>query len=155
MNNLGYLYAFNYIGNGGVMFCPALTSRQSPYSASHYSPLLTTPPSAEFPGENPYIRASYSFNPRVVDPNSDLHRRFRKTSQFVGVKVLGLDLIGQGSTENTIPHYRDKGLNSMMTDGSVVFSKSPMVWGIVRQGGGLQGNMREVDRLCDLIDGGL
>ena len=85
VDNLGYLYVFNLIGDGSMMFCPALTSRRSAYSAAHYSPLLTTPAMPEFQ-ENPYIRSSYSFNPRVVNGGTrpgptDYHRRFRKTGQ--------------------------------------------------------------------------
>jgi hypothetical protein len=113
----------------------------------------------EFPGENPYIRASYSFNPRVVNAGNrpgpiDVHRRFRKSSQLLGVKVFGLDLIGAGTTVDTIPHFRDKGLNAMMTDGSVQFAKKPAIWSLISQGGGLRNSPAEVDRLCNLIDGG-
>ena len=159
VDNLGYLYVFNLIGDGSMMFCPALTSRRSPYSAAHYSPLLTTPTMTEFPGENPYIRSSYSFNPRGVNAGNrpgtpDYHRRFRKTGQMLGTKVFGLDLIGAGTTVDTIPHFRDKGLNSLMTDGSVQFAKNPAIWNLISQGGNLRNNTAEVDRLCNLIDGG-
>lgn len=152
VHNLGFLYALNYLGDGAVMFCPALTSRSSPYSAAHYTPLLTTPPSAEFPGENPYIRASYSFNPRIINPNTDQHRRFRKSNQMLGVKVFGLDLVGQGNTVDTIPHFRDKGLNSLMTDGGVRFAKSPAIWAIVSRGAA--STIADINNLCNLIDGG-
>jgi len=159
VNNLGYLYSFNLIGDGSMMFCPALTSRSSPYSGVHYSPLLTTPTMTEFPGENPFIRSSYSFNPRVINGGTrpgviDHHRRFRKSSQLTGVKVFGLDLIGAGTTVDTIPHFRDKGLNSLMTDGSVLFAKKPGIWVIISQGGALRNDTAGVERLCNLIDGG-
>jgi prepilin-type N-terminal cleavage/methylation domain-containing protein len=159
VNNLGYLYAFNLIGDGAVMFCPGLTTRTSPYSALHYSPLLTTPTMTEFPGENPFIRSSYSFNPRVVNAGnqpgtSNFYRRFRKTSQLLGVKVFGLDLIGAGTTVQTIPHFRDKGLNALMSDGSVHFNKKPQVWALASQGNALRNDPTAVDRLCNLIDGG-
>jgi prepilin-type N-terminal cleavage/methylation domain-containing protein len=159
VDNLGFLYAFNLIGDGSMMFCPALTSRQSPYSAAHYSPLLTTPPPAEFPGENPFIRSSYSFNPRVINAGTspgaaNFLRRYRKLSDFRGSKVFGLDLIGAGTSVDTIPHFRDKGLNAMLTDGSVQFSKRPQVWNLVNQGNALRNNPIEVERLCNLIDGG-
>ena len=159
VNNLGYLYAFNLIGDGAVMFCPGLTSRRSPYSAVNYSPLLTTPTMTEFPGENPFIRSSYSFNPRVINAGNqpgtvDFHRRFRKTAQLTGTKVFGLDLIGAGTTVETVPHFRDKGLNTLMSDGSVNFNKKPGVWALVSQGGALRNDGAQVDRLCNLIDVG-
>ncbi|HMP83844.1 MAG TPA: type II secretion system protein [Verrucomicrobiota bacterium] len=159
VDNLGFLYAFNLIGDGSMMFCPALIQRRSPYAAAHYTPLLTTPSQTEFPGENPFIRSSYSFNPRVINAGNrpgpvNMLRRYRKLSDFRGSMVFGLDLIGAGINEDTVPHFRDKGLNAMMTDGSVIFAKSPQVWGIVRTGGELRNNPAEVDRLCNLIDGG-
>ena len=134
------VFGCTIIGDGSMMLCPALTSRRSPYSAAHYSPLLTTPTMTEFPGENPYIRSSYSFNPRVINAGNrpgptDYHRRFRKTGQILGSKVFGLDLIGAGTTVDTIPHVRDKGLNALMTDGSVQFAKKPAIWNMISQGG--------------------
>jgi prepilin-type N-terminal cleavage/methylation domain-containing protein len=159
VNNLGYLYAFNFIGDGSMLFCPGLKARSSPYSAAHYAPLLTTPSATEFPGENPFIRSSYSFNPRVVNAGNqpaavNYRRRFRKSAQLAGVKVLGLDLIGAGITVDTVPHFRDKGLNSLMTDGSVQFARKPAIWALVSQPGTLRSSPIEVDRLCTLIDGG-
>jgi prepilin-type N-terminal cleavage/methylation domain-containing protein len=151
VDNLGYLYCLNYIGDGAVMFCPGIFLPQSAYSAVHYSPLLTTP---NIPLENPFIRSSFSFNPRIIDPLKDSHRRFRKSSQLVGVKVFSLDLVGAGNDADTIPHFRDKGLNSLMTDGSVKFTKTAAVWSILLQGGTLRQNPFQVNQLCSLIDGG-
>jgi len=153
VHNLGYVYSLKLIGDGALMFCPALTARASPFSAAHYSPLLTTPNSAEFPGENPYIRSSYLFNPRVVDVLSDTHRRFRKTSQMTTRKVFGLDLVGQGGDVDSIPHFRDKGLNALFTDGSVMFVKKAAVWNIIRSGGAAN-TPTQLNNLCNLIDGG-
>lgn len=66
----------------------------------------------------------------------------------------GLDLIGAGTTVETVPHFRDKGLNSMMSDGSVQFAKKPAIWSIVSQGGALRNDPALVERLCNLMDGG-
>jgi prepilin-type N-terminal cleavage/methylation domain-containing protein len=151
VHNLGYLYLGKYIGNGNLLFCPALTARSSPFSAAHYDPLLTTPNPTEFPGENPFIRSSYLFNPRVVSAASDAHRRFRKTSHLSARQVFGMDLVGQGNDFNSVPHFRDQGLNTLFTDGSVVFFKNPAVWSIVSQGSGAN-TVAEMDRLCYLID---
>lgn len=150
-HNLGYLYLSKYIGDGNLLFCPALTARSSPFSAAHYAPLLTTPSATEFPGENPFIRSSYLFNPRVVSATSDMHRRFSKASQFKGRQVFGMDLVGQGNDVDSVPHFRDKGLNALFTDGSVVFNKSPAIWAIVSKGSGAN-TVAESDRLCFLID---
>jgi hypothetical protein len=158
VHNYGYLYALKYIGDGATMFCPALTSRSSPFSAAHYSPLLTTPNAIEFPGENPYIRSSYLHNPRPLNAGSqlgvpaDTHRRFRKTSQMTQRRVFGLDLVGQANNADAVPHFRDKGLNSLFTDGSVVFVKSARVWTIVSLGGAV--NTLQLENLCNLVDGG-
>jgi hypothetical protein len=54
----------------------------------------------------------------------------------------------------TIPHFRDKGLNSLMSDGSVHFNKKPQVWALASQGNALRNDPTAVDRLCNLIDGG-
>ena len=137
------------------MFCPALNLRSSPFSAAHDSLLLTTPSQAEFPGENPYIRSSYLHNPRIIDPSRDTHRRFRKISQFRSPRVFSMDLIGQGNPPDAddIPHFRDKGMNALLTDGRVTFSKKPQVWNIIRQGSLIRDNATEVNRLCSYIDG--
>ena len=153
VHNFGYLYSLKFIGDGAVMFCPALISRSSPFSAAHYSPLLTTPNQTEFPGENPYIRSSYLFNPRVVNVSTDTHRRFTKASQLATRKVFGLDLVGQGNDVDSIPHFRDKGLNVLFTDGSVGFAKNPTVWNIIRGGAGAN-TPAQLDSLCNLLDGG-
>jgi len=153
VHNFGYVYSLKYIGDGTLLFCPALTARKSPFSAAHYSPLLTTPNPTEFPGENPYIRSSYLFNPRMVNVLTDTHRRFQKTSQMTSRKVFGLDLVGQGSDVDSIPHFRDKGLNALFTDGSVTFVKSPAVWKVVGSGGGAN-TPAQMDSLCNLLDGG-
>ena len=88
-----------------------------------------------------------------MDVNSDTHRRFRKTSQMTTRKVFGLDLVGQGGDVDSIPHFRDKGLNALFTDGSVVFAKNSVVWNIVGRGAGANTPAR-LDSLCNLIDGG-
>jgi prepilin-type N-terminal cleavage/methylation domain-containing protein len=150
IHNLGYLYAFKYLGDGKLFFCPALTSQSSPFSALHYSPLLTTPGPPLYPNENPYIRTSYLFNPRVIDPVSDTHRRYRKSSQVQAHKVFAVDLMGQGTDVDSIPHFRDKGLNVLYTDGSVKFTKAPAVWKLVAAG--QPNTTAELDNICNLIE---
>ncbi len=149
-HNLGYLYSTKYIGNGMLFFCPALTSEASPFSSLHYWPLLTTPGPPKYPNENPYIRTSYLFNPRVVDPVNNPTRRYRKLSQMGAHNVFGVDLMGQGTDINSIPHYRDKGLNTLYTDGSVRFTKNANVWKLVLAG--QPQSATELDNICNLIE---
>ena len=146
IHNLGYLYGYKYIGDGMLFFCPALTSKDSAFSALHYMPLLTTPG----PPENPYIRTSYLFNPRVINPASDSHRRYRKSTQMAAHSIFGVDLMGQGTDVNSIPHYRDKGLNTLYTDGGVKFVKTPPVWNLVAAG--QPQTSTELDNICNLIE---
>lgn len=68
-----------------------------------------------------------------------------------GVKVFELDLVGPGNTVATILHFRDKGLNSLMTEGSVRFASSPVVWAIVCRGA--SSTTTDINNLCNLIDG--
>ena len=153
VNNLGYLYSLKYVGNGAIFFCPGFLTKESPFSALHYSPLLTTPP----PPENPFIRAAYLFNPRVIRAvadatgSADTHRRYRKTSQFEGSRIFGVDLMGQGTDADSIPHFRDKGVNSFFTDGSVRFTKNPEVW--KRVAAGQPGtDPVQMDQIADLLE---
>jgi prepilin-type N-terminal cleavage/methylation domain-containing protein len=150
VHNLGYLYSGKYLGDGMLFFCPALTSSESPFSALHYWPLLTTPGPPKYPSENPYIRTSYLFNPRVVNVSSDTHRRFRRTSQMAPRNIFMVDLMGQGTDVNSIPHFRDKGLNSLFTDGSVKFSRNPTVWKLVASGE--PRSTGELDNICNLLE---
>lgn len=69
-----------------------------------------------------------------------------------GVKVFGLGLVGQGNTAATVPHFRDKGLNTLMTDGSERFARSPAIWAIVCRGAASP--TTDSNNLCNLIDGG-
>ena len=82
---------------------------------------------------------------------SDPHRRFRKTSQFIGRQVFGVDIVGYSNDADSIPHFRDQGLNAMFTDGSVVFNKSPKVWKLI-SASSVVDNVAGMDRLCFLID---
>ena len=40
--NGGYVYAMKYVGGGEILFCPSFKGADQPFSADHYSPLLTT-----------------------------------------------------------------------------------------------------------------
>jgi len=71
---MGFLYAGKYLGDGKLLFCPSLTDTASAFSAAHYFPCLTTPALPE----NPFIRTSYLFNPKVVNAPSNNKRLYQK-----------------------------------------------------------------------------
>jgi hypothetical protein len=82
--------------------------------------------------------------------SSDLHRRFQKTGQITTRSVFMMDLMGQGPDVNSIPHFRDKGLNVLYTDNSVKFNKTPAVWSLVAAG--KPDTTVELDTICNLIE---
>jgi prepilin-type N-terminal cleavage/methylation domain-containing protein/prepilin-type processing-associated H-X9-DG protein len=148
-HNYGFLYALKFIGDGAPLFCPALTSQNSAFSAAHYSPLLTTPAN---PPENPFVRSSYLFNPRTVNAlGGNTKRRFLKSAQIATVSVFSVDLVGQGTGIDEIPHYQDKGMNVLFTDGSVRFIRNAAIWKLV--GSGQPGNSAvSMDNICNLLE---
>ena len=147
VHNLGYLYSFKYLGDGKLLFCPVLKNQTSVFSEAHYSPLLTTPAAPE----NPFIRSAYLYNPRTINFASDTHRRYKKTADFRGVNVFGVDAMGQGTTPDVIPHYRDKGVNAFFSDGSVRFTKGSDLW--QRISTGQPGtSATEMDQILNLIE---
>src|SRR5207249_842267 len=81
-NNLGYLYAAKYLGDGHVMFDPSFTS-SSPLAPDRYS----TPSFLSTDGGGD-CRSSYLFNPWVIgggiSPNL---RLIEKSSQAVKRKI--------------------------------------------------------------------
>ena len=87
--------------------------------ANAYSPLLTT-------DSGGVVRASYIFNPRIVDPsNYIIARRYQKTGDLEPHKLFTVDFFSGGSPYiNTSQHYREHGWNVLFTDGSVQFSRN-------------------------------
>ena len=57
IQNLGYLYVLNYIGDGSIMYCPGYNAKPiaSELAAQYYQPLLTTTVGS--------VRSSYVWNP--------------------------------------------------------------------------------------------
>jgi len=115
--NGGYIYALKYVGDGGIYFCPSV--KQGPFSASFYSPLLTTEPNGD-------VRSSYLYNPRTVNAGNQpgtvsTLRRYIKESQFQPHKLFAVDVI-QGVT--FWAHYPDRGFNVLFTDGAASFAKA-------------------------------
>ena len=120
--NMGYLYAGRYLGTGESLFCPAQVGPNNAFSATFYSPLLTTDASG-------YVRSSYSYNPRLIDPGNNNLRRFERTPQFEPQKLLAVDYFD--STPAGFAHLRERGWNLLLTDGSVKFSTSDTAYRII------------------------
>lgn len=66
--------------------------------------------------------------------------------------MFGLDLVGQANNVDSAPHIRDKGLNSLFTDGSVVVVKNAEIWTIVTMGGLV--NALHLENMLNVVDGG-
>jgi hypothetical protein len=115
---LGYLYHAGLAPKGQIFYCPDQWG--SPLGADAYSPLLTT-------DSGGVVRGSYAFNPRTVDAtNSVLLRRYQKTSDLQPHKILAADYFGNLTppTGNPSPHFREGGLNVLLSEGSVQFSRN-------------------------------
>jgi len=116
--NLGYLYPTKLAGDGRLFFDPAYP-QTSPLAADAYSSagLLS------YGGVNSSggVRCSYTYNP-VVDANG--LRLFEKASQIKGRRVFIMDYIdSQMINSSYFAHWKSKGWEMAMTDGSVGFAK--------------------------------
>jgi prepilin-type N-terminal cleavage/methylation domain-containing protein len=116
--NLGYLYPTKLAGDGRLFFCPSYP-QGSPLAADSYSSAgLLSYGNINGTGA---IRCSYTYNP-VVDSNGK--RLFEKASQVKGRRVFIMDYIdSQMTNPSYFAHFRSKGWEMAMTDGSVGFSK--------------------------------
>jgi prepilin-type N-terminal cleavage/methylation domain-containing protein len=125
-DNLGYLYAAKYVGDGKVYFCPSYP-KESLLSAIYYSAkgLITNVRSIN---GNVGVRSSYTYNP-VVYTNATSggtmnHRIFQKTSQVNARRTFIMDYLDiEMNDPLNCAHIRSKGWNIGFTDGSVSFSK--------------------------------
>jgi len=116
--NLGYLYPAKLAGDGRLFFDPSYP-QDSPLAADAYSSagLLS------YGGVNSSggVRSSYTYNP-VVDANNV--RIFQKASQIKGRRVFIMDHIDSEMSDKTkFAHWKSKGWEMAMTDGSVGFAK--------------------------------
>jgi len=116
--NLGYLYPAKLAGDGRLFFDPSYP-QDSPLAADAYasSGLLSY---GNINGTGS-IRSSYTYNP-VVDANDV--RIFQKASQIKGRRVFIMDYIdSQMINKSYFAHWKSKGWEMAMTDGSVGFAK--------------------------------
>ncbi len=128
--NLGYLYAAKYVGNGKVFFCPSYPDKSQ--LSDHYYSTAATPPGpliqmVQSPNGNIGVRSSYTFNPVIQNTGTTpTVRLFQKTSQIIGRRSLLLDYLDAGMDDPlNAAHIRSKGWTIGFTDASVAFSKPP------------------------------
>jgi prepilin-type N-terminal cleavage/methylation domain-containing protein len=116
--NLGYLYPNKLAGDGRLFFDPAYP-QTSPLAADAYSSAgLLSYGDVNGTGS---VRCSYTYNP-VVDANG--LRLFQKASQIKGRRVFIMDYIdSQMTNPSYFAHWKAKGWEMAMTDGSVGFAK--------------------------------
>jgi len=117
-DNLGYLYPAKLAGDGRLFFDPAYP-QGSPLAADAYSSAgLLSYGNVNNSGG---VRCSYTYNP-VVDANG--LRLFQKASQIKGRRVFIMDYIdSQMINPSYFAHWKSKGWEMAMTDGSVGFAK--------------------------------
>jgi prepilin-type N-terminal cleavage/methylation domain-containing protein len=136
-NNLGYLYAGKFVGDGRVLYCPSYP-RTSVVGAEEYAVphfMSTCGPLSPDPNINPgLVRSSYLYNPRMVDAtNGNTLRAYQKVSQSPGHKLFTMDYLenpngsgppGMPFNLNYFSHYPAKGWSILFTDGAARFIHS-------------------------------
>jgi prepilin-type N-terminal cleavage/methylation domain-containing protein len=142
--NLGYLYATGEIVNGLVFFDPALAAINSPGSPNYsLSPKYYSNPKFMATHSNGSIRSSYMFNPRLTNPAGGNNQRlYQKSANVHHRDVFTIDYLaaqgtalGNGSGANGLPfnsanwpHWPNKGLDTLFTDGSAKFIQFSPFW---------------------------
>lgn len=132
--NLGYLYAGGYAGDGHVLYCPSFGSKAGQPGIETYS----DPRFYSTDGDG-LAYSSYLFNPRVVDASNYLAgahndpptlRLIQKQSQAKH-RLFMIDYLqppdtGGGIAFNMVSfaHYPSKGWNVLFADGSAKFIHS-------------------------------
>jgi prepilin-type N-terminal cleavage/methylation domain-containing protein len=139
-NNLGYLYAGKYIGDGYVLFCPSFpqTSAVGAYEYSVPTFMSTCGSASPDPTQNAgLVRSSFLYNPRMTDAtNSNTLRLFQKASDAGGHRLFAMDYLENSSANGDsspgmafnakyFSHYPSKGWNVLFTDGAARFLYQP------------------------------
>jgi prepilin-type N-terminal cleavage/methylation domain-containing protein len=133
-DNLGYLYAGKYIGDGKVMWDPSFSSK-SPLSIDNYeNPSYMSTGSSG----NAWVRSTVLWNPRQNSAtNASVsqfdYRAYPKTTSFipVGHKLLAMDYlnapdgtIGMPWDADNWAHYPGTGFVVLFTDGATKYCQS-------------------------------
>jgi hypothetical protein len=128
------------MGNAKALYCPSFPD-VSLLSAARYS----NPTFLSTDGDG-IVRGTMLFNPHVVDPASDLTRRFQKTSSIVPSRLFGVDYLAGPASDlggpttittyspNYFAHYPSPGFDCIFTDGSVQFVQSVLTFNLVSSG---------------------
>jgi prepilin-type N-terminal cleavage/methylation domain-containing protein len=147
-NNLGYLYASKYTGDGRVLYCASF-GKDSPLSDARYSdPVFMSTDSG---GE---CRSSYMFNP-WIDPGNGNRRLIPKATATVSRRIFIMDYLS-GDSQLTPPltaHYKSRGWEIAFNDGSVAFAKSKQAADLVQQGQPANDtNMAQLTNILTLLE---
>ena len=83
IQNLGYLWALSYLGDGGAMYCPAYNAKPKPgdLAMETYAPLVTL-------DSGGVARSSYIWNSWAETNSGSYNRKYPKTTDFRISRVL-------------------------------------------------------------------
>ena len=131
--NLGYLYGAKLAGDGRLFFDPAYP-QGSPLAIDQYS----SAGNISYGGVNGSggVRCSYTYNP-VVNTNAATGTRlYQKANNVKTRDVFIMDYIdSQMNNPSYFAHYKSKGWEIALTDGSVVLGKpAPAVFNQIYNG---------------------
>jgi len=144
LQNLGFVYNANLIGDGKVLYCPSFANAPgSVLTTDTYSTPKFMSTDNGGSGGVPRVRSSIDFNPHA-DPNNSDTRLFQKSADTArggaAHKILAMDYIGGGAIGATtptgynqynFPHFPSKGWDVLFADGSVKLCKSQTAYAAV------------------------
>jgi prepilin-type N-terminal cleavage/methylation domain-containing protein len=125
-DNLGYLYPAKLAGNGTLFFDPSYPTG-SPLASDNYSAGGLLSYASPAINGSVGIRCSYTYN-FIVDTNNTTTgtRLYPKSSKIQHRDGFIMDYFSDQMTDPSyFAHYKSKGWEVAMTDGSVVFGKPP------------------------------
>jgi prepilin-type N-terminal cleavage/methylation domain-containing protein len=120
IQNLGYLYAGGYVGDGKVLWCPSYPAASALAIQNYSQPVFMSTDGGGV------TRSTVLFNPRMADPTNNTARAYQKTGLTPGHKLFATDYLpDSGATTafsvDTFAHYPSKGFDVLFTDGSIKF----------------------------------
>ncbi len=135
--NLGYLYPAKLVSDGRLLFDPSYP-QGSPLSADNYSSAGLLSYANPLINGSSGIRCSYTYNPVVDTSKATGTRRFNKASDVKQRNAFIMDYFDtQMTSQSYFAHYRSKGWQIALTDGSVIFGRpSAAVFAEIQKGGG-------------------
>ncbi len=136
VQNLGYLYAGGYVGDGKVLWCPSYPAGSTLAIGNYGNPAFMSTDSGGV------TRSTILFNPRMVNPTNNIARAYQKTGQLPGHKLFALDYLPDTGTATafspkTFAHFPSKGFDVLFTDGAVKFVVSPAAFNFLVSSPGL------------------